>query len=157
MARRIGPAEFVRRIGKNSDIEGAIAVSAPVAGSTNLYSTVVTTAPGGRTRIHHHGPCETSIYISAGDKRSLRTNLPADVAALVEDGKVQRDARTQERSTGLANLVTEVTHSHLASGSRATRREVELALPGGYQLREGVLGDAWRTARSIWLEDPAVL
>jgi len=47
-------------------MERAIAVSAPVAGSTNLYSSIVTTAPGGKTRIHHHGPCETSIYIISG-------------------------------------------------------------------------------------------
>lgn len=66
MARRIRPAEFVRGTGQNADMERAIAVSEPVAGSTNLYSSVVTTAPGGKTRIHHHGPCETSIYIAAG-------------------------------------------------------------------------------------------
>ena len=27
---------------------------------------VVTTAPGGRTRVHHHGECETSIWIVSG-------------------------------------------------------------------------------------------
>jgi uncharacterized RmlC-like cupin family protein len=66
VARRIQPAEFVRGTGQNTAMERAIAVSAPVAGSTNLYSSVVTTGPGGRTRIHHHGPCETSIYIASG-------------------------------------------------------------------------------------------
>jgi uncharacterized RmlC-like cupin family protein len=40
-----------------------------VAGSTSLYSSIVTTAPGGRTRVHHHGPCETSIYIQSGVAR----------------------------------------------------------------------------------------
>jgi uncharacterized RmlC-like cupin family protein len=69
MARRIGPSEFVVGTGQNADMERAIAVSAPVAGSTNLYSSIVTTAPGGRTRIHHHGPCETSIYIVSGRAR----------------------------------------------------------------------------------------
>ena len=66
MARRISPAEFARGTGQNADMERAIAVSGPVAGSSNLYSSVVTTAPGGKTRIHHHGPCETSIYIESG-------------------------------------------------------------------------------------------
>ena len=66
MARRIQPSEFVRGTGQNNAMERAIGVSAPVAGSTNLYSSVVTTAPGGKTRIHHHGPCETSIYIASG-------------------------------------------------------------------------------------------
>jgi uncharacterized RmlC-like cupin family protein len=69
MARRIGPSDFVVGTGQNPDMERAIAVSAPVAGSTNLYSSIVTTAPGGRTRIHHHGPCETSIYIVSGRAR----------------------------------------------------------------------------------------
>jgi uncharacterized RmlC-like cupin family protein len=40
-----------------------------VAGSASLYSSIVTTAPGGKTRIHHHGPCETSIYIVSGSAR----------------------------------------------------------------------------------------
>ena len=69
MAKRIGPSEFVVGTGQNPDMERAIAVSAPVAGSTSLYSSIVTTAPGGKTRIHHHGPCETSIYIVSGAAR----------------------------------------------------------------------------------------
>lgn len=66
MAKRIGPEDFVTGTGQNSDMERAIAVSADVAGSKMLYSSMVTTAPGGKTRIHHHGPCETSIYIVSG-------------------------------------------------------------------------------------------
>jgi len=31
------------------------AMAIRITGSTNLYSSIVTTAPGGRTRIHHHG------------------------------------------------------------------------------------------------------
>ncbi|HYK94376.1 MAG TPA: cupin domain-containing protein [Candidatus Dormibacteraeota bacterium] len=69
MARRIQPSEFLVGTGQNAAMERAIAVSAPLAGSTNLYSSIVTTAPGGKTRIHHHGPCETSIYISSGIAR----------------------------------------------------------------------------------------
>jgi len=70
MARRIQPSEFQVGTGQNADMERAIAVSAPVAGSTNLYSSIVTTAAGGKTRIHHHGPCETSIYIVSGRARN---------------------------------------------------------------------------------------
>ena len=66
MAKRIGPSEFVVGTGQNADMERAIAVSADVAGSSQLYSSIVTTAPGGKTRVHHHGPCETSIYIVSG-------------------------------------------------------------------------------------------
>ena len=69
MARRITPAERSTSTGQNSDMERSIAVSAETVGSVGLYSSVVTTAPGGRTRIHHHGECETSIYIVAGSAR----------------------------------------------------------------------------------------
>jgi len=69
MARRISPPEFVVGTGQNPDMERAIAVSAGVAGSTGLYSSIVTTSPGGKTRVHHHGPCETSIYIASGHAR----------------------------------------------------------------------------------------
>jgi uncharacterized RmlC-like cupin family protein len=69
MARRIEPRQFVVGTGQNPAMERAIGVSAPVAGSTNLYSSIVTTAPGGKTRVHHHGPCETSIYIQSGVAR----------------------------------------------------------------------------------------
>jgi uncharacterized RmlC-like cupin family protein len=69
MARRIRPSEFHTGTGQNTDMERSIAVSASVAGSTQLYSSIVTTAPGGKTRIHHHGPCETSIYILSGRAR----------------------------------------------------------------------------------------
>jgi uncharacterized RmlC-like cupin family protein len=44
-------------------------VSRDTVGSTNLYSSIVRTAPGGRTEIHHHGECETSIYILEGRAR----------------------------------------------------------------------------------------
>jgi uncharacterized RmlC-like cupin family protein len=66
MAIRITPAERLTTLGQNADMERSIAVSARTTGSANLYSSVVTTAPGAKTRIHHHGACETSIYIIEG-------------------------------------------------------------------------------------------
>ncbi len=69
MATRIPPSEWQRGTGQNADMERAIAVSAPTVGSANLYTSVVTTAPAARTRIHHHGDCETSIYIVSGRAR----------------------------------------------------------------------------------------
>ena len=50
-------------------MERVIAVSADTVGSERLYSSIVTTAPKGRTEIHHHGECETSIYILSGRAR----------------------------------------------------------------------------------------
>ena len=53
--------------GQNADMERSIAISKPTVGSERLYSSIVSTAPGDRTRIHHHGDCETSIYIVSGE------------------------------------------------------------------------------------------
>lgn len=69
MARKVTPADRIVGTGQNADMERAIAVSKATVGSAGLYSSVVTTQPGGRTRIHHHGPCETSIYILSGRAR----------------------------------------------------------------------------------------
>jgi len=66
MATRISPADRHTTIGQHAGMERSIAISAPTVGSTQLYSSIVSTAPGDRTRVHHHGACETSIYIVAG-------------------------------------------------------------------------------------------
>src|SRR5829696_6933265 len=69
MATRVRPAERRTSAGQNADIERSVAVSADTVGSAGLYSSVVTTGPGARTRIHHHGECETSIFILSGQAR----------------------------------------------------------------------------------------
>ena len=69
MAIRITPAQRSSSIGQNADMERSIAISAETVGSVGLYSSVVTTAPGARTRVHHHGECETSIWIVSGQAR----------------------------------------------------------------------------------------
>jgi uncharacterized RmlC-like cupin family protein len=66
MATRISPADRHTTIGQHAGMERSIAISAPTVGSAQLYSSIVSTAPGDRTRIHHHGACETSIYIVSG-------------------------------------------------------------------------------------------
>lgn len=50
-------------------MERSIAISSDTVGSVGLYSSVVTTVPGARTRVHHHGECETSIWIASGQAR----------------------------------------------------------------------------------------
>ena len=69
MATRITPSGFSRGVGQHAGMERAIAISAPTVGSARLYSAMVTTAPGAKTRIHHHGDCETSIYLLSGRAR----------------------------------------------------------------------------------------
>ena len=69
MAIRIRPEERATSTGQNADMERSIAISAERVGSVGLYSSVVTTAPRARTRVHHHGECETSIWIASGRAR----------------------------------------------------------------------------------------
>ena len=69
MATRVTPDQRLTSVGQHADMERSIAVSAGTTGAAGLYSSVVTTAPGAKTRVHHHGPCETSIYILAGRAR----------------------------------------------------------------------------------------
>jgi uncharacterized RmlC-like cupin family protein len=69
MATRIRPDERSTSVGQNNDMERSIAISADRVGSVGLYSSVVTTGSGGKTRIHHHGECETSIFIVSGRAR----------------------------------------------------------------------------------------
>ena len=70
-------------------MERSIAVSEETVGSRRLYSSIVTTAPGGKTRIHHHGECETSIYILSGQARftfgptGLEENLTSEAGDFV--------------------------------------------------------------------------
>jgi uncharacterized RmlC-like cupin family protein len=69
MAVRITPEQRQTGGGQTVDMERSIAISASASGSAQLYSSIVTTAPGKKTRIHHHGPCETSIFILSGHAR----------------------------------------------------------------------------------------
>jgi uncharacterized RmlC-like cupin family protein len=69
LAVRITPAERLTTIGQHPGMERSIAISRPTVGSERLYTSVVSTAPGDKTRIHHHGDCETSIYILSGVAR----------------------------------------------------------------------------------------
>ena len=69
MVKRSAKAELAGNPGQNADMERVIAVSRDTVGSGRLYSSIVTTAPLGRTEIHHHGECETSIYILSGRAR----------------------------------------------------------------------------------------
>jgi uncharacterized RmlC-like cupin family protein len=69
MATRISPGDRHTTVGQHAGMERSIAISRPTVGSERLYSAIVSTAPGDRTRIHHHGACETSIYIVSGRAR----------------------------------------------------------------------------------------
>ncbi len=63
------PDDWERGPGNAPGMERAVAVSRDAVGSRNLYAAVVTTPPGGSTRVHHHGDCETAIYVVSGQAR----------------------------------------------------------------------------------------
>ena len=69
MVKHVTKSSLAGNPGQNDAMERIIAVSHDTVGSTNLYSSIVRTAPGGRTEVHHHGECETSIYILSGRAR----------------------------------------------------------------------------------------
>jgi uncharacterized RmlC-like cupin family protein len=69
VATRISPLDRHTTIGQHPGMERSIAISRSTVGSDRLYSSIVSTAPGERTRIHHHGDCESSIYILSGAAR----------------------------------------------------------------------------------------
>jgi uncharacterized RmlC-like cupin family protein len=79
MVKRIERASLKARAGQNADMERIIAISRDTVGSQQLYSSIVQTGPGGRTEIHHHGECETSIYILKGRARFYSGEGLADV------------------------------------------------------------------------------
>src|SRR5207248_6106426 len=66
VAQHLRPDQWHHEAGQNADMERAIAVSRHTVGSIGLYSSVVTTRADGTSRVHHHGDCETSIYVMAG-------------------------------------------------------------------------------------------
>ena len=71
MVKRIRRDEIPAKAGQNEAMQRAIAVSHETCGSKNLYTSIVTTVAGARSRVHHHGECETSIYVLRGRARFL--------------------------------------------------------------------------------------
>ena len=69
MTTRISPGERLTTTGQHAGMERSIAISQPTVGAQRLYTAIVSTAPGDKTRVHHHGDCETSIYILSGAAR----------------------------------------------------------------------------------------
>jgi uncharacterized RmlC-like cupin family protein len=121
MATRIPPERWRRGTGQNADMERAIAISAPTVGSQQLYSSVVTTAPGARTRVHHHGDCETSIYIVSGRARYTfgPTGLEEAFAAEAGDfvyipaGEVHVEENASDRQPLVVVLTRNCPDSHV--------------------------------------------
>ena len=87
MTTRISPGERLTTTGHHAGMERSIAISRPTVGAQRLYTAIVSTAPGDKTRIHHHGDCETSIYILSGAARYTwgATGLEHEMSATAGD------------------------------------------------------------------------
>ena len=93
----------------------AVAISRDTVGSRGLYSSIVTTEPGGRTRVHHHGPCETSIYILSGRARFTWGPTGVEEAMEAEPGDVvyiaAEEVHVEENASTSEQLVVLVTRN----------------------------------------------
>ena len=69
MAKRVRPNQRLAEKGRHPGLEREIAVSGATVGSKGIYASIVTTPPGGSTLVHHHGDCETSVYVLSGRAR----------------------------------------------------------------------------------------
>jgi len=121
MAIRIRADERSSSAGQNADMERSIAISAETVGSVGLYSSIVTTAPGAKTRIHHHGECETSIWIWSGRARytfgptGLEETFEADPGDFVyiPAGEVHVEANASETEPLVVVLTRNCPDSHV--------------------------------------------
>ncbi len=118
MVTRVAKASLVGNAGQNAAMERVIAVSGDTVGSVGLYSSIVTTAPGGRTEVHHHGECETSIYILRGRARFYSGAALAEIVDADEGDFVYvpaHEVHVEENASSTDDLV--VLLSRNCSGS----------------------------------------
>ena len=108
MVKHIAASTLRGNPGQNDAMERTIVVSRDTVGSTGLYTSVVTTAPGGRTEVHHHGECETSIYILRGRAR-FYSGPALDHIVEAEEGDFvfvpAYEIHVEENASGDAELV----------------------------------------------------
>jgi uncharacterized RmlC-like cupin family protein len=105
----------LRQPGQTDAMKRAVAISRETVGSAGLYSSIVTTAPGGRTRVHHHGPCETSIYIVSGRARFRWGPTGVESAMEAEPGDIvyiaAEEVHVEENASAIEPLVVLVTRN----------------------------------------------
>jgi uncharacterized RmlC-like cupin family protein len=108
MVTRIRGASLRGGAGQNDAMERTIVVSRDTVGSQGLYTSIVTTAPGGRTEIHHHGECETSIYILRGRARFYAGPNLADITEAEAGDFIfvpAREVHVEENASATEDLV----------------------------------------------------
>jgi uncharacterized RmlC-like cupin family protein len=109
------PDDWDREPGNAAGMERAVAISRDTTGSRNLYSAVVTTPPGGATRIHHHGECETAIYVVEGRARFTWGPTGVENEAVTDVGDIvyvpAHEVHTEQNASTTEPLVVVVTRN----------------------------------------------
>ena len=108
MVTHIEGASLKPAAGQNDAMERTIVISRETVGSSGIYTSIVTTAPGGRTEVHHHGECETSIYVLHGRARFYSGEGLHEVVEAAEGDFVYVPAyevHVEENPSGTEDLV----------------------------------------------------
>lgn len=64
--RIVHRADLSRQTSQTAGMERLAAIAADTVGSRSLWAGVATMAPGARSGAHHHGDCESVIYVLSG-------------------------------------------------------------------------------------------
>ena len=67
----VRPSERFSGVVQSGAMQREAGVAPETTGSTNIWSGWVTTPPGLTSTVHHHGDCETAIYVIKGRARFL--------------------------------------------------------------------------------------
>ena len=115
MAKRVRPNQRLAEKGKHPGLDREIAVSSSTVGSKGIYASIVTTPPGGSTLVHHHGDCETSIYVMSGRARFTFGPTGLDRELFADEGDFvyipAREVHTESNVSLTDQLVVLVTRN----------------------------------------------
>ena len=62
----VRPSERFKGVVQSGSMQREAGVAPETTGSTNIWSGWVTTPAGLKSSVHHHGDCETAIYVIKG-------------------------------------------------------------------------------------------
>ena len=69
--RVVRPSERFKGVVQSGSMAREAGVAPETTGSTSIWSGFVTTPAGLKSTVHHHGDCETAIYVIKGRARFL--------------------------------------------------------------------------------------
>jgi uncharacterized RmlC-like cupin family protein len=65
----VRPSERYKGAVQSTNMAREAGVSEETTGATTIWSGFVTTPPGATSGVHHHGDCETAIFVISGHAR----------------------------------------------------------------------------------------